>query len=62
MVFARTKVAFLPESEKMTRKAGRTCVKIKHLVFLRRALSHITARENFGVGSHFKKKKKKRKE
>lgn len=34
MVFARAKVAFFPESEKMTRKADRSCVKIKCPVFL----------------------------
>lgn len=46
---SRAKVAFLPESEKMTRKAGRPCVKIKRPVFLPGALSRITTRENFGA-------------
>ena len=65
MMFARAKVAFLQESEKMTRKAGCTCVKIKRLVFLQRALLYLaySARKNFGVGSpNFKEKEKKRKE
>lgn len=31
---SRAKVAFFPESEKMTRKTGRPCVKIKRPVFL----------------------------
>lgn len=58
MALARAKVAFFPESEKMTRKAGRPCVKIKRPVFLSRALSRITTRENFGAGSRSKEKKR----
>lgn len=62
MAFARAKVAFFPESEKMTRKAGRSCMKIKCPVFLPWALSRITTRENFGADYYFKKKKRTRRQ
>lgn len=63
MAFARAKVAFFPESEKMTRKAGRSCVKIKRPVFLPWALSRITTlAKNFRADYYFKKKNRTRRQ
>lgn len=65
MVFARAKVAFFPECEKMTRKASRTCVKIKHPVFLSCGLSRILRLAKTSpslASSHFKKKEERKRE